>query len=127
MGAGRAGRADIADVGLRLSARRLDWACLDRTALDCKRCGNDRDLVFLRQAIDLSLHLLKLSLEIVDIAGLLRRPFVFRGSLAGLVLPPSERCEHCESALEHFHLSPHLLLERGEGADSERLRHLLAE
>src|SRR5579883_3394603 len=99
MGAGRAGRADIADVGLRLSARRLDWACLDRTALDCKRCGNDRDLVFLRQAIELLL-----------------RPFVFRGSLAGLVLPPSERCEHCESALEHFHVSPHLLLERDDGA-----------
>ena len=73
------------------------------------------------------LHLVELALEIVDVAGFRRRFFRLRRASAPVALAPRERREHGEGALEHFHVPPHLVLERGEGADAEGLRHLLAE
>ena len=83
----------------------------------------------LAQPIDLFLHLVELTLEIVDVAaGLRRRRLAGLGRrLAGLTLAPGERCKHREGALEHFHVPPHLILQRRECADAEGLRHLLAE
>ena len=77
------------------------------------------------QPIDFSLHLVELALEIVDVARFRRRLFRLRRGLGVAALAPRERREHGEGALEHFHVAPHLIFERGESADPESLRHLL--
>src|SRR6266540_2826453 len=40
---------------------------------------------------------------------------------------PRERREHGKGAFEHFHVPPHLVLERAERTSPEGLRHLLAK
>ena len=44
-----------------------------------------------------------------------------------LRLAPRERHEHREGALEHFHVPPHLVFERGERAGAEGVAHLMAK
>src|SRR5215470_8321764 len=78
------------------------------------------------EAIDLALHLVKLTLEIVDIARFAQAFFGFT-AFTTAALPACKRREHRKGALEHVHVAPDLLFQRGERADAEGLRHLLAE
>src|SRR6516225_3878275 len=77
------------------------------------------------QAIDLSFHLIKLALEIVDIARFAR---TFFGLTAfATALTACKRRKHRKGALEHVHVASDLLFQRGECTDAEGLRQLLAE
>src|SRR6185437_13932069 len=80
------------------------------------------------ELIEPRLHLVELALELVHLAAgawrLVARRLVRRRF--GLAAREGRR-EHPESLLEHFHIPPHLLLERAETAGAEGLRHLLAE
>src|ERR1700733_7612473 len=78
------------------------------------------------QLVDFLLHFVELALQVVDIAGL-RRGLSRLGLDLAVSLAPRERREHREGALEHFHVPPHLILQRREPADAEGLRHLIAE
>src|SRR5262245_55848886 len=88
-------------------------------------------LVLVAQAVEPLLHLFHLALDLVDIAASAGRRAGLRRFLAlgrrRLPLTPCIGCEHREGALEHFHVPPHLFLERPERSSPERLRHLLAE
>src|ERR1700678_343875 len=83
---------------------------IQRAAATSKRIESAKSLLrrlaagrpFIRQPIDLPPHLIKLALEIVDLAGLRRRIARFRGSFGGLTLAPRKRREHREGAFEHF-------------------------
>src|SRR5262245_24825059 len=135
MGAGRGGRRLACRLGLRLPAGHADWARQRATPLVA---GSGRGeilglsalfLVLVAQAVETPLHLLHLALEIVDLdAAAAAACFAAGRRLVRLgrrlSLPPRERREHGESALEHLHVPPHLILERAERAAAERLRHL---
>src|SRR5882672_1422782 len=83
-------------------------------------------LVLVAQPVEPLLHLFHLALEVVDLdATVGARPGL--GSLGGLTLAAREGAEHREGALEHFHVPPHLVLERAERSAAEGLRQLLAE
>src|SRR5207247_8693780 len=74
------------------------------------------------------LHLVHLAFELVDLlAAAARLRIAFFGLSRRLSLAPRERREHGKRAFEHFHVPPHLVLERAEGATAEGLRHVLAE
>src|SRR5262249_21892700 len=75
------------------------------------------------QAVKPFLHVGELPFEIIDFAA--RTCGFF--SLARLGLPPRKWCKHRKSPLEHFHVMPHLVFQRGERADPECLTHLLAK
>src|SRR5437879_3867872 len=75
------------------------------------------------EPIEPLLHLGQLAFELVDL-GARRLRLVLFGCLT---LTPGEGREHRKRALEHLHVAANLILERAEGADPERLRHLLAK
>src|SRR5664279_252310 len=76
------------------------------------------------ELIELLLHIVELLLELVHLAAGRALRLVFRW----LALAARERRgEHGECLFEHFHVAPHLILERAEAADAEGLRDLLAE
>ena len=82
-------------------------------------------LFLVAELIEPLLHFVELALELVDLAAVAR---LAACPSAGLALAAREgRREHGEGLLEHFHVPPHLILERAEAADAEGLRHLLAE
>src|SRR5207247_3010908 len=66
------------------------------------------------------LHLVHLAFELVDLlAAAARLRIAFFGLSRRLSLAPRERREHGKRAFEHFHVPPHLVLERSEEHTSE--------
>src|SRR6516162_3866458 len=84
-------------------------------------------LIFVAQAVEALLHLVHLAFEFVDLVAAARLRIAFIGFSRGLSLAARERREHGKRAFEHFHVPPHLVLERAERAAAEGLRHMLAE
>src|SRR5258708_16788112 len=89
---------------------------------------SDLGLVLVAQAVEALLHLVHLAFELVHLlAAAARLRIAFIGFARRLSLAPRERREHGKRAFEHFHVPPHLILQRAERAAAEGLRPVLAE
>ena len=73
------------------------------------------------------MHLFHLPLEIVNLFTFDCARLRFAGLGNGLLLTAGERGEHGKGALKHFHVAPHLVLDRRERSRPKCLRHLLPE
>src|SRR6266446_5495105 len=89
-----------------------------------------RSALRLAQAVKPLLHVIELALEIVDLAAGRSRRLFSLGSLVtlpGLGFASRERRKHGKRPLEHFHVPPHLVLQRSERTSAEGLAHVLAK
>jgi hypothetical protein len=80
--------------------------------------GYSSRLLFAAELVQAFLHFIELSLELIHLAARALR------LLCRLRLTARKRREHGECLFEHFHISPDLIFERAESANTEGLRYL---